>query len=271
MISPLSLKADEKKNISILNYGLYHIKKEYPNYDLKSIIQILQHEDFKLRKKTVKIPAEIGNMFGMVVEFKRSSKNKKIEFEMVIDHPKITHPNGKSISSLRRKLYAETGDIFYIGWEFNAKYECIPGLWSIYLKQNNQTLVQKSFLVFMPEKENINKKVVHNGNIKVYLVQTGVFSNIKYAFNHMKKISKLSFNPCILPSFRNNNLHFIFIAFERTKESAKQTANEFKEKTGLDVYVHKIKELRLNKKICFNKLMAFPFGLSSEKNLKISR
>lgn len=237
------------EEVQILNYGRYSAQtdSEISQDDAQTKLSLLS--ELKLKQKTTRIPAEVGSRFGVEVELQGRPLGEKIPLRVIVEHPRIINPKtGESAHSVSWSLYPRLGDIIYAGWEFIADYECVPGQWTIRLEQDKRRLAEQDFLVFVPEKRKEppqQSRPQQQDAKRTYLVQTGVFTNPEYAHEHMQKLRKLGYEPCILLKDKaEDELYFIFISAEATQRAAEETAGKFKETTGMGVYVNLIESSR---------------------------
>jgi hypothetical protein len=231
------------EDVILVNYGRYSAQtaSELTQADSQTKLSLLS--DLKLKQKTTRIPAEVGCRFGLEVELKGTPLGEKIPLQVVVEHPPIINPKtGEASRSVSWRLYPRLGDVIYTGWEFIADYECVPGQWTIRLQQDKRRLAEQHFRVFLPEKQQKPSRepaVREQEGELVYLVQTGVYSKPEFALEHMQKLRMQGYEPCILPKQKaDTTLYFIFISAETTQQAADESAGNFREATGMDVYLN---------------------------------
>ena len=113
-------------------------------------VENLNHKDTKM-----KIPAKDGVYWGYRATVFNASTDKPVEISMVITHPLITSPDGKSstedksyVSTLNPTQTVELQNMwFFID---SCPYEFVPGTWTLKVLADGKPVAVKSFEVYTP-------------------------------------------------------------------------------------------------------------------------
>jgi hypothetical protein len=138
----ISHMARRKPEIRMRTYGIY-TKWESESKDLP-----------KIRDVTTRVPAEIDIEFGFIVHVK-GAKNQELFY--CIDHPGILDSNGCRRDPFEGSVYVKTNDWdFYLGDTIWEPLGDKLGRWHIWIELEGAVIAEKTFEVFLPNKEKTN-------------------------------------------------------------------------------------------------------------------
>ena len=108
-------------------------------------------KNYKLIKETNRIPAQIGNEFGVVFKIIGSQTDRTIELSYVTSHPTLTNPhNDRTYTQSEYRTREWIGGTVYRAYIFHEDWEIVPGIWNIAVKYKGDILLEKDFLIYEP-------------------------------------------------------------------------------------------------------------------------
>lgn len=145
--------AVEVDSIEIVDYGITE------SVDIKTVetgdIVAGSHTEkkgFKVIETTTRIPAKKGIQFGFKCRLKAFPKGKNVTLLYNIIHPPLKNPRtGKegTIDKFSVKYKIGTTKCFS-GYEFDEKWEAVPGDWILQIWYEGRKLSEKTFTVYKP-------------------------------------------------------------------------------------------------------------------------
>jgi hypothetical protein len=109
------------------------------------------YEGFEFINDSNRIPAEIGNRFGIRLVLRGEPDGEKVKIRVLRHHPPMYNPHKKrtiSLSEYTRELFINTPHL--IGYGFDEDWELVEGVHRFVIYYGNQKLIDKSFTVYMP-------------------------------------------------------------------------------------------------------------------------
>ena len=150
--------------IDIIDYGLFSVK-EFGTIPEKNTatgqLTVGNVNTLKLVKKTDRVPAVLGNKFGVRFRLKGATPGEQVMITTKVQMPGLK----KTVIDGRRRseqgpLYEETwnlpktvGEVTYSGYVFEKDWELVPGTWIIQLFYGEKWLGEQIFEVYREEKK----------------------------------------------------------------------------------------------------------------------
>ncbi len=162
--STISVEKNEKKaeelefiNIRILEYGIY--KADQTKKATKK--EGAYAKNIELLKKTKRIPAGIGNYWGIKFIPEGLPNGEKLVVHVSVDHPPFDNPLfGKNWTGAKKSPWKITaGKIEYLLQKFELNQKHVYGEWTFYFHYNGMLINKFTFEVYNPEAIRSNKKV----------------------------------------------------------------------------------------------------------------
>jgi len=108
--------------------------------------------------QTNRIPATLGVRFGFTFSVHGLPPSSKVVLKKIVKHPTIWKPDGttsEGFTFLERHTTSTQGTITnFTGYGFDHPYELATGDWILELWYGEQKLIEHTFQIFNPEKEN---------------------------------------------------------------------------------------------------------------------
>ena len=106
-----------------------------------------------LAKSTTKIPAKLGELFGICVLFSDLPKDRGCTVRKEMHHPPFQEPNGaivtNSVDVMRFRAGASSDECSFFGWSFleGYEYELVPGKWTCTIYIDDKEVASMAFEV----------------------------------------------------------------------------------------------------------------------------
>ena len=150
---PVFLEAVGVKGLEIIEYGIYKARIKTGIEDPhapKGEISTLT--DIDLSEQTDRIPAVLGNRFGMRYVVEGSPKGEEITVKVRYSYPELTDPKSKrSFSGNEFVRRLKIGIPYYNDYAFEEDWELVPGTWDIQIYFKNKKLGGKTFEIYRPK------------------------------------------------------------------------------------------------------------------------
>ena len=138
------------QSVGIVDYGIYRIELSGRRVSVPSAAggEVRPASHAVLIAQTNQIPAKVGTTFGYQLVVNGSPTSALADFEVVVEHPAFTLPDGKVTGTTDRVPWK-----YWIGrqssytYTFDHDWEAVPGRWSIEIWRNGKRLVGKEFVV----------------------------------------------------------------------------------------------------------------------------
>jgi hypothetical protein len=145
------LHAASTVNGIIQEYGIYKaVGASYSVDNSETVAGKSTVGKFVLTKTTDKVPLKKGISFGLKWSASGFLDTDKIELVHILEHPRITKPNGIS-SRLSKESYMYkpvNGIISHTeGYTIGKSYEMVPGQYIFSVIYNNNVIIKKSFTI----------------------------------------------------------------------------------------------------------------------------
>lgn len=103
---------------------------------------------FYLVKQTNKIPAKMGQRFGVAYIIQTDPRIKAVEVECVWVYPTpITNPKGGVFKDVRYSSVESTNKSTYSNYSLDKEYEVVKGKWLLQLYYKKVKIFEQSFIV----------------------------------------------------------------------------------------------------------------------------
>ena len=138
------------KSVGIVDYGIYRIALSGRRVLVPTAAagETRPASRVVLITQTNLIPAKVGTTFGYQIVVSGSPTGTLADFEVVVEHPAFTKPDGQVTDTADRVPWK-----YWIGkqssytYTFDYDWEAVPGKWSIEIWRNGKRLAGKGFVV----------------------------------------------------------------------------------------------------------------------------
>ncbi len=111
----------------------------------------------KFTESTSTVPGVLGKNFGFKYRINSTPRGGKMRVTTVITFPAggLVRPNGKVYQQSRDISEITIGKTEFSGFGFDEHWEIVPGEWKFEIWHGRAKLVQKTFTVVMPNREEL--------------------------------------------------------------------------------------------------------------------
>lgn len=103
---------------------------------------------FRLTKRTNRVPAELGQRFGVQYIIQADPGIEEVEVECVWVYPSpVTNAEGKVFKEARYTSVKSTSYISNLSYSFDKEYEVVKGKWLLQLYYKNVKTFEQAFFV----------------------------------------------------------------------------------------------------------------------------
>lgn len=135
----------------ILNSGVYEGNLVNRKNTTDSHGKMNTYDDIEFINDSDKIPAVIGNRFGIRIVLRGEPDGKKVKVKIRRHHPPMNNPHKHKIIALSeytRELRINSPHL--IGYGFDEDWELVEGVHRFEIYYGDQKLIEKSFTVYKP-------------------------------------------------------------------------------------------------------------------------
>jgi hypothetical protein len=131
----------------VLDYGIYRRSKvTFVPAPKTSEGRSALFAEAKLLKRTDKIHARVGTVFGLDYMLTGTPAGGAADVIVELAHPPIRNPNtGRTVATERCVFHVTVGAPEYTDVQLDAAWNVVPGRWTLRIIHDSRVLVEKTF------------------------------------------------------------------------------------------------------------------------------